>query len=475
MLVPKNRMRPQYTMRISGSLYTQSSVMKKYFSEPYFFYLALLSFGVSLAFTFQLNYLSSIFNFLGAEPQQLSFLWLAPPVTGLIIQPLVGQLSDDTISRYGKRRPYIIGGGILSVLSLFALGALTSLSYAVLLILLLNATVNCCLAALRAFTTDLSPPEDLPKAFAFQAFLGGIGAAIGAGLPYLTDRFSLLFSRASLLKTEQLKLPLNFQLSLLVAGIAMGLTLFVSMRNVKEPSHICLTSRGKKPQKTLLKNSVRIFVDLGSSLKDSSFKFKKCCLINSVTWFGIFIFWVYFVIVIAQNFYPSAALLNEHWEQSMQPLQQASLDSAGYLSFSQYVTIIYSLFLFFLLEDKNKMEFIHGISLLIGGVGMILIGYAHTPAMIFLAMAGVGILFGSLSVLPFAIVGKISPEGKSGVYLGIFNIGITLSQIIGGLTLSPIYRYFFNNQAANLMILSGVIILLSALLWLQEAYRSQNV
>jgi len=461
-------------MRKSGSSFTQPSAMKTYFSEPYFFYLALLSFGVSLAFTFQLNYLSSIFNFLGAEPQQLSFLWLAPPVTGLIIQPLVGQLSDDTTSYYGKRRPYIIGGGILSVLSLFALPALTSLSYAVLLIWLLNATVNCCLAALRAFTTDLSSTEDLPKVFAFQAFLGGIGAAIGVGLPYLTDKFSLWFPWTSLLKIEQLKLPFNFQLSLLVAGMAMGLTLFASMRNVKEPSQTHLSSADKKRKKRLLKNSVRIFVDLGRSLKDSSFKFKKCCLINSVTWFGIFIFWIYFVIVITQNFYPSVALLNEHSVQSMQLLQKASLDSAGYLSFSQYVTIIYSLFLFFLLKDKNKMEFIHGISLVVGAAGMILIGFAHTPVVIFLAMVGVGILLGSLSVLPFAIVGKILPEGKSGVYLGIFNIGITLSQIIGGLTLSPIYRYVFHDHAAYLMISSGVIILFSAVLWLQEAYQSKN-
>jgi len=448
--------------------------MTTYFSKPYFFYLALLSFGISLAFTFQLTYLSSIFKFLGADAYQLSFLWLAPPVTGMIMQPLIGQVSDDTVSAYGKRRPYIIIGGILTVLSFFLLPALTTLLSAVLLIWLLNAAVNCCLATLRALTTDLSPPDDLPNAFAFQSFLGGIGAAIGVGLPYLTDKFALLMGRLPLLEIDKAKMPINFQLSFFMAGIVMGLTLLISMRKVKEPLSSRLSPTGKKHPKKLFKHSVKIFADLVESLKESSGKFKKCCLMNSITWFGIFIFWIYFVILITQNFYPSSAMLDEQSVQSMQRFQQASLDSASYLSFSQYVTIIYSLLLFFLLKDKNKMEFIHGISLVIGGAGMFLIGLAHTPLMIFLAMAGVGILLGSLNILPFSIVGAVLPEGRSGVYLGIFNIGITFSQLIGGLTLSPIYLYLFNDHAAYMMFFSGVIILVSAALWLQEAYQSQK-
>jgi maltose/moltooligosaccharide transporter len=447
----------------------------KYFSKPHFFYLAILSFGINLGFTFELNYLSSIFKFFDAETYQLSYLWLVPPTMGLIVQPLIGQISDGTSTRWGKRRPYIIVCGILAVLSFFLLSSVTTLFAAAVLILILNIGINGCVATLLALTTDMSTEEERSKAFALQAFMAGIGSALAVGLPYLMNKLFLFFPRPPLL--GQRKIPANFELSFITICILMTLAIFISIRKVKEPvsSYKTATKMEESYHKKIasyFRRSRRIFIDIALNLKKTSTTFKRICCIHSLACFGVYIFFIYFTTVLTQNFYSSPTSEFGDSVQSAQLFQQATLDASKYLSIGQYVTVLYSLFLFFLLEYISKAKLIHGISLLSGGIGMAMIGFAHTHFTVLIAMIGVGIMNGSLATLSFTIVSRILPKGKSGVYFGIFNISVTVTQIFGGLLLSPVYRHFFGGHTSYMLLLSAALIIVSASLWLREAYRS---
>lgn len=442
--------------------------MKDFFSKPYGFYLALLPFGISLGFNFQITYLSSVFKFFGAQASQLSYLWLAPAITGLLVQPIIGQISDVTKARY-KRRPYMLGSGALAVLSFILIPYAHNLLCATLLIWLLSASVNGCMAMWRALTTDLTPPNEISKTFAYHAVLAGIGTAVGVGLPYLVDLF--FGNKAGQLKT--LKLPLNLQLSFIISGMVLASVLVIYAIKIKEPlnDNTPRLDKNERGKLFLFQLIATFFGDLARELKKSSFEFKKLCLLNTITAFGVFIFWIYFISALAQNFYSlpigvAEANMSSH---TLLLLQKATSASSGYLSIGQLANVAYAFLMFFLLAHTKKIKLIYGVSLLIGGAGIVFIGFAHTPTMLIIAMLGMGILIESFSILPFAIVSHLFPKGKNGVYFGLFNISITLPQVIGGLTLSPAYLTIFGGSGANMMFFAGGLILLSAVLWLKEA------
>ncbi len=452
--------------------------MQKYFSKPHLFYLALLAFGISFGFTFQLANLSSIFKFLGARSHELPFLWLAPPITGLIIQPLIGQISDDTITRWGKRRPYIIGWGVLGSLAFFSMPFFNSLLAAVLFTWVIDASLNGSSETLRALTSDLTEKAERSQAFALQAFFGGMGAALGTGLPYIMNKIHLLFHSSTLPQIGGV--PSHLKFSFLVAGLILIIMVFISMRKVKEAPYkhqTLLTIKHQAKSFTRSKRAIKTFKDLWESIKNSSPQFRKYCYIHAASWLGIFIFWLYFTSALAQNMYDLPILLhvNNPPPHYAHILQEANLSASLYLSIYQYCSVIYALFLFFILKSTDKTKLIHSVSLLIGGAAMALLCFTHTKPMLVFCMLGIGVMWGSLIVLPYTIVSQILPKGKFGTYLGIFNISITIPQIISGLTLSPIYIYLFKGHAMYVMLLAGILIMISGIFWLQEAYRSEEV
>jgi maltose/moltooligosaccharide transporter len=252
------------------------------------------------------------------------------------------------------------------------------------------------------------------------------------------------------------------------------------MYKVKEPDYKSEKLQDKKSAQksvTLFKRGMKVFQDLGRNVKESSPQFRKFCFYQTLTWLGIFIFWLYFTIALAQNMYSLPIILHidnppPHYAHV---LQEANLSASLYLSIYQYVSVIYALLLFFALKNTEKTKLIHGVSLLIGGAAMAVLWVTHTKLLLVICMIGIGVMWGSIVVMPYAIVSQILPKGKFGTYLGIFNISITIPQIISGLTLSPIYVYIFKGHAPYVMLLAGVLIMMSALFWLKESYRSSEI
>lgn len=427
-------------------------------------YLAILAFGINLCFAFQISNLSSIFKFLGADNNELPLLWLIPPLTGLIIQPLVGQMSDDTVSKYGKRRPYIIVWGLIAALSLCLLSAVHTLIYVILLTWMVGCSLNAGAESLRALTGDVAFQEsECSKAFALQAFFSGIGGALGTSLPFLLNKLFIFFSINDMASIGAL--PNNLRLSFILIAIILVVTISISMRYVKErPYTRAALLQKKKKQNNLRMRIAKIFIDLYKNFKRMPTAFRKICWIHATTWVGIFIFWLYFTVTLAQNLYhlPLDADISSLLYAEI--LQKANLDSLYYFSIYQYVSVAYAALLYFL-SNFNRIKLIHVFSLLVGGVGMLLIGFVQDAHLLTLAFVAIGIMWGSMVVLPYAIAIQVLPKGKIGAYLGIFNICITAPQILCGLLLSPIFTYIFQGQAPYLLVLAGTFILLSAYFW----------
>lgn len=437
-------------------------MFKKIFHSQLFFFLALLSMGINFCFTFELANLSSFFRFLGASSHDLPFLWLAPPLTGLIVQPIIGQLSDDTTTRFGKRRPYILVWGILASFFLCVIPTIHTFILVVAAIWIIDSSLNGSIEGLRALTCDLATTEsDRTKAFAVQAYLGGIGGALGTGMPFIIHKLLLYWG----IETSATAVPLNIKISYFICGIILITTILITLRYVKEkPNKFIQLYKKRKQPKTFYFRVKKIFTDLYKNFVNSPLPFKKICFIHSIAWMGIFIFWLHFTTNLAQNKYGISPLGDPNDPHYIELLQRATLDSATYLSIYQYVSIAYGLLLFFI-SSKFNLKLLHAVGLGLGGISMAMLSFSHTHIGIIICMMGIGIMWGSILVLPYSIAMLHIPKGKRGIYLGIFNISITAPQLLISLLLPFIFKYFLHSDATYLMLIAGGLLIVSSSLW----------
>lgn len=439
------------------------------------FYLAILACGINLCFTFQLANLSSIFKFLGASTTELPLLWLIPPLTGLIIQPLIGQMSDDTITRFGKRRPYIIVWSILAGLAFAYMPFAGSLLSFLILILVIDSSLNGSIESIRTLTGDLITTQaDRSKAFAVQAFFSGIGGVVGVSLPLLINKGMNAIDWQTPLLFGQI--PLNLKLSFGVISLILATITYIAIAKIKEKKYSKAQLLARKRKKlSLLKRMRKTFYDLYLSFKKMPLRFRRVCWIHATTWMGIFIFWLYFTVAYAQNIYglPVHAHIagNAHFTEI---LQKSSLDAAYYFSIYQYVSVLYSVLLY-LLSRYARLRLVHAVSLFLGGLGLVMVSMVQSNVGIIIAFVLIGIMWGSMLVLPYSIAMQLLPKGKLGAYLGIFNICITLPQILCGIFLGPIYNYLFQGHAGYLLMFAGCLIITSAFLWWREENKNKPV
>jgi maltose/moltooligosaccharide transporter len=404
--------------------------------------------GIQFGFALQNANVSRIFETLGAEKDNLPILWLAAPVTGLLVQPIIGYFSDRTWSpRWGRRRPFFAAGAILASIALFIMPNSPTLWIAAGMLWLMDGSINISMEPFRAFVGDMLPAEQRTRGYAMQSFFIGTGAVIASMLPYVLTNWLGVSNTAG-----PGEIPDSVKWSFYLGGIAFLSAVMWTVFKTKEypPDDI---------EKLKLENGERgVFTGLIESFA-GIFKMPKTmiqlALVQFFSWFALFAMWIYTTPAITEHIYGTT--------DTTSVLYNEGADWVG-IMFAVYNGVAALVaFLLPMLAKKVGRRFTHLIALFCGAAGLISIYYVTNPDHLIYSMIGVGIAWASILSIPYAMLSSALPANKMGYYMGVFNFFIVIPQIVAAGLLGFILRYFFGNDAIYALIVGGVSFMIAGL------------
>lgn len=436
--------------------------------------------GIQFGFALQGGFMSRIFQTLGAEVDDIPGLWVAAPLTGLLVQPIVGYLSDNTWSpKFGRRKPFFLIGAILASITLFFMPHSPALWIAAGLLWVLDSSINISMEPFRALVADKLPESQRSNGFVIQTLIIGIGTWIASNLPWLVNKLGVTNEAAAGVIPQSVIVA--FSVGAFVFFGSILYTIFTTKENPPEDLNQFLTEKTKS----------RFIPDLVISLKEMPVTMKKLGLIQFFSWFAFFTMWSL-----------STPALTEHVFHSPKPdvKEYAKLDDKGavlknskeeviYLSSSKeqeyqakdkvynnaadlvgsatgvygLSSMFFALFLtFYTLKNKINRKYIHMASLILGGLGFIYMFYA-TPETLMYSFILIGFSWGSILSMPYAMLSSSVNPNKMGMMMGLFNMFIVIPQIIaalGGIN----YLYKLIGEAhINAMLLAGLLLIIAGL------------
>jgi maltose/moltooligosaccharide transporter len=411
--------------------------------------------GIQFGFALQNGNASRILQTFGADVEHLSLFWLAAPVTGMIVQPIIGHYSDRTWNRLGRRRPYFLAGAILSALALVIMpnsGALANMLPPILIgagmLMIMDASFNVAMEPFRALVGDKLPDSQRAAGFSVQTFLIGLGAVLGSWLPYIFAEFLGISKTAA-----PGQVPDNVIFSFYAgAAVMLGAILWTVFTTPEYSPAETARYLADEPQEEEKPGLLAIFHDF----KHMPVTMRQLGLVQFFSWFALFSMWVYTTPAVAQHIYRVA------------PGDTASVafaDAANWVSllFGVYngISALYALALPALARATSR-KFAHAFSLTAGGAGLLSIYFIQDPDLLLLSMVGIGLAWGSILAMPYAILSGSIPPRKMGVYMGIFNFFITFPQIVNGFFGGMIVKSFYQGQAIYAIVLAGLFMLCGA-------------
>jgi maltose/moltooligosaccharide transporter len=409
--------------------------------------------GIQFGFALQNGNASRILQSFGADVEQLSWFWLAAPLTGMIIQPIIGFYSDRTWNFLGRRKPFFLAGALLASAALFFFphaGALAGFIPPMMvgagILMLMDASFNVSMEPFRALVADNLPESQNTLGFSVQTFLIGIGAVAGSWLPYILANYLGLGSVA-----PAGQIPENVTYSFYVGGFVFMAAIIWTILTTKEYSPQERSNMGFEVEK-----STDSLSSLFRYIREMPFTMRQLGLVQFFSWFALFSMWVFSTPAIAHHVY--GLPLEDH--------QSATFQKAGNwigIIFGVYngVSAIYAMFLP-RISAKLGNKKTHAISLLAGGIGLISIYFIKDPMYLVVSMVGVGMAWASILAMPYAILAGSIPMAKMGVYMGIFNFFITVPQIVNGIIGGSIVKYFYGGDAIYAIVMAGVFFLAAA-------------
>ena len=412
--------------------------------------------GIQFGWGLQMANMSAIYTFLGAKPEQLSLLWIAAPLTGLIVQPIVGYLSDRTWNRLGRRRPYFLVGAVIASFALVAMPNSAFLWMAVGLLWILDASINITMEPIRAFVADKLPEEQRKQGFAMQSLFIGLGAVIASALPWiLSNHFGMSMEAA------EGHIPTAIKLAFYIGAGAFLFAVLVTIFTTPEypPEDMQAFLREKEATRGFLHGVREIFAGIGAMPA----VMKQLAAVQFFTWLGLFAMWIYFSVSVGVHFYGGAA----EGTDEQRKLFSEGVAWAG-LCFAAYngVCFIFS-FVIMALARRHSAKAIHILCLLCGAAGLGSVVLFTDPKLLLLSMTGVGIAWASILSMPYAMLsGAVDPK-KMGLYMGIFNFFIVIPQVVASLGLGLFVKQFLGNDPIGAVAFGGACFLLSALLTLR--------
>lgn len=434
---------------------TTSLSMKQPLAKPFLSFGQLWNmsfgfFGIQFGFALQNANVSRIFQTLGAEIDNIALLWIAAPVTGLLIQPIIGYLSDRTWHPFwGRRRPFFFIGALLASIALFLMPNSSVLFMAAILLWVLDASINISMEPFRAFVGDKLVPAQRTAGFAMQTFFIGVGAVIASLLPYIFTNFFNVSNTAA----EGI-IPDSVKYSFYIGGVVFLLSVLWTVFTTKEypPDDIDEWKRENEKSKGALKGFTEIVTGIGSMPKTML----QLAIVQFFTWLAFFSMWIYTSSGVAENSFGTT-------DTGSKAFQDAG-DWVGVMFMVYNGVSAVAAFLLPVLAAKIGRKYTHMICLITGGLGLVSIFFIHDHRLLLVPMILVGLAWSSTLTMPYSMLAGSLPANKMGFYMGVFNFFIVIPQIVAAAILGFFVREVFNSQAVYALVVGGISMIIGGLL-----------
>ncbi len=466
--------------------------------------------GIQFGFALQNANVSRIFQTLGADMETIPLLWIAGPVTGLLVQPIVGYLSDNTWNRLGRRRPYFLIGAIFTSLSLLVMPNASVLWVAAGMLWILDASINISMEPFRAFVGDNLPKRQQPKGYAMQSFFIGVGAVVASMLPWILSHFGVSNSAPEGQIPDTVKYA--FYMGAVVLFVAVGWTIISSKEYSPEELAAFAEQDEEAQSDSPVRDSGRWFKSgmlfmvpaaLGTLLvwmlgwdkqlyilsiglvlfglaqwlmswrrktpkANSGFDtvmddlfampqiMRQLAWVQFFSWFALFAMWIYTTAAVTSHHYgtddPASELFNHgaNW---------VGVLFGAYNGFSALAAIIIPV-----MVSRMGLRMAHSVNLLLGALGLLSFLWIKDPQWLLLSMVGIGFAWASILSLPYAMLAGCLPSNKMGVYMGIFNFFIVIPQLLAASILGLLLRYGFESNPIYAMVIGAVSFALAAIM-----------
>ncbi|HEU0013438.1 MAG TPA: MFS transporter [Longimicrobium sp.] len=405
--------------------------------------------GIQFGWGLQLANMTAIYQRLGAAPEDVPMLWLAAPMTGLLVQPIVGALSDRTWGPLGRRRPYFLVGAILASIALFFMPTSSSLLMAASLLWILDASINISMEPFRAFVADKLDASQRTSGFVMQSFFIGVGATLANAMPYVLRWMGVEGNTPSGIP---LTVKYSFQAGAAVFLLAVLWTVFTTSEH--PPEDLAEFERTRRSRGGV----GALFAEIGTAIRDMPTTMKQLAVVQFFTWMGLFCMWMFFGASVAYHVFDAP--------DAQSPLYVQGAEWGG-VAFAVYsLTCFVVAFALPRVAAATSRRATHAAALVCGAAGLLSLPLIHDRYLLLLTMVGVGIAWASILSMPYAILSGALPAARMGVYMGVFNFFIVIPEIIAALSFGRIIRAVFgeNNPDAPLymVMLGGMLLLVAA-------------
>ncbi len=407
-------------------------------------------FGIQFGWDLQRANMGPIYEHLHANADEIPLLFLAAPLTGLIVQPVIGYMSDRTWHpKYGRRRPYFLIGAIFSTIALVFMPHSSVLWMAAGLLWIMDVFGNVAMEPFRAFVADKLNEDQRTQGFVMQSLMIGLGGSIASALPWMmTNWFSMSTTAASGIIPDNVKW--SFYIGAFFFLSAVLYTVFTSKEY--PPQDLGYKDKVVESNKGFGGGIREIF----DAIMNMPKRMKVLSMVQFFTWPGLFLMWFYYNTAVARNVF--------HATSETDPLYGEGTNFGGLtLAFYNVVTFLFAFVLPFIAKKLGR-RLTHSVCLLCGAVGLISVAFVENKYMLYGCMTGVGIAWASILSMPYAMLSGVLPENKVGVYMGIFNFFIVLPEIIASLGFGWVMRNVLNNDRLAAVQIGGVLMIIAALI-----------
>lgn len=396
----------------------------------------------------QLANMSPVYRYLGADESKLPFLWLAGPVTGLIIQPLIGTMGDNTWNRFGRRRPYFLAGAVVASVALVLMPYSKAIWMAAGLMWILDASVNSSMESFRAMVGDILPVEQRAAGFTMQAFMIGTGQLFSSALPFILTMFGFAAVASGNTVPDFVKYAF-----VLGAVIILGSIIWTGYKTKEYPPDDMEAFKKRKVESGGFFNA---FKEIFHAVKEMPLAMRQIWWVKLFTWYALPLMWQYLSLSIARHVYNAPSV---EWPGFSDGIKMGGIAAAVFSAASVCMS-----FVFPYLIKKAGTRKIYTAFLVIGSIGFMLMLFTDNIALVFMLSFLMGIGFASMHTIPYIMVSKVVPSYRMGVYMGIMNAFVCIPQIIGMLTVPLFYNSLLKGDPRNALFFAGILFFIAAIL-----------